>query len=790
MAEVSARSFVDSLSDLDEASLTALLQARPDVLVEPVPRGFSQLAQRLGAPESLATALRTANRDTVIVGQAVAALGSSATVPGLALLLGASEQAVRSGVAELCGRGLAWESSGVVFLPERLAAHWLAEIGGGRPVAKIAASVLAENLRAAVGAFGPVPDGLRKMDLTARLSEIMADLPLLAKVIAGLPKPAKDRLGDYRRGYSDYYPGFGRSRPRGAGHRDPTELLIAAGLLLPVNYGLELPREVAVAGWLAERELTLTGRPDIAPAGADELAVRRAATAAAQEALRAVTTLLDEARATPITALKKGGVGPRERARLAKRLSMPEDVLLLWIDLAYAAGLLGRADAGYAPTHSYAGWRGAEPGWRWAVLAGAWFSLEHAPTSRGIEGDKELPPPLPLASAAGLLRRALLAAASSGKSVRAAGEQIDWFVPLHGYDSGQRVDKVDAAIREADLLGVIATDVLSELGEHVLAATRSSPADAPQSASEVAVAELAQRCTLLLPETPCSVILQSDLTAVVSGQPSAAVARLLSGSAVAESHGPAGTWRFSPASVRSALDTGWTAQDLLAELAAMSGRPVPQPLEYLITDAARQHGQLRVRGMRSCVVADESLVTEVLHTRSLSKLHFSQLAPTVLASPSGLDDVLKRLREVGLSPVAEDAHGAVILESRRDHQAPTHERAVVPTRRPVLTATGLAQRLAADPHGNAGAASADSGTFEVLSQLNCHLDDAELELLCDAVDNQNDVLIVYRDKNGSRSTRAVRPRQLYGHWLDCWCHLRNDQRDFTVANIEAVGPAC
>ncbi len=786
---VCARSFAEYLSGVGERPLTAMLRARPDVLVQPVPRSFDQLAQRLGGAESLAAALRTANRDTVGASQAIVALGASATILSLVRLLDASEQAVRDGVAQLYETGLAWDSSGILCLSPRLEAHWLAEIGGGRPVAKIAGSVLAENLRAAVGAFGPVPDGLRKTDLTARLSAIMADPPLLAKVIAELPRPARDRLGEYRRGYSDYYSGYGRSRPRGPGHRDPTELLIAAGLLLPVNYGLELPREVAVAAWLGERGLTLTGQPQISRTGADELAARRAATAAAQEALRAVTTLLDEACATPITALKKGGVGPRERVRLAKRLSMPQDVLLLWIDLTYAAGLLGRAEAGYAPTQSYAEWRGADPGWRWAVLVDAWYSLEHAPTSRGIEGDKELPPPLPLGSAAGLLRRALLDAAGSGRSVCAVGEVIDWFFPLHGYDPGQRVEKVAAAVREAELLGVIATDVLSELGEHLLAVMGSTGTDAPQSAPKDAVAELARRCTVLLPETSCSVILQSDLTAVVSGQPSAAVARLLNGAAVAESHGSAGTWRFSPASVRSALDTGWTAQDLIAELAAMSARPVPQPLEYLITDAARRHGQLRVRGMRSCVVADETLITEVLHTRSLGKLHFSQLAPTVLASPSSLDDVLKRLREVGLSPMAEDAQGTVILEARHDHQAPTHERAVITAPRSALSATELVQRLMADPLGKAVGVSADSDTFEVLSQLNCHLDDAELELLCDAVDHQNDVLIVYRDKNGSCSTRAIRPQQLYGRWLDSWCHLRNAQRDFAVANIESVGPA-
>ena len=761
-------------------AVTALLQARPDVLVQPVPRGFSQLAQRLGGAESLGAAMRTANRDMVIVGQAIVALGASATMPGLVRLLGASEQAVHEAVAELCGRGLAWESSGILCLPERLEAHWSAEIGGGRPVAKIAGSVLAENLRAALGAFGTATDGLRKPELIARLSGVMADLPLLAKTITELPKPAKDRLGEFRCGYHDYYSGFDRPRPRGASDRDPTQLLIVAGLLLPTNYGCELPREVAVAGWLAQRELTLTGRPGIPPAGTDEAAVRRAAQAAAQEALRGVTTLLDEAAAASIAALKKGGIGPRERARLAKRLSIPEDVLVLWIDLAYAAGLLGRADTGYAPTHSYAGWRAGEPGRQWAVLVAAWFSLEHAPTSREIHGDKELAPPLPLASAAGLLRRALLCAACSGASVRAASKEIDWFFPLHGYDAGQRADKVAAAVREAELLGVIATDMVSELGEHLLGVTGCAPEDT--------VEELARRCAALLPETPCSVILQSDLTAVVAGQPSAAVSRLLGGSAVLETHGAARTWRFTPASVRGALDVGWTAPDLLTELAAVSARPVPQPLEYLITDVSRRHGQVRVRGMRSCVIADEALITEILHTRALNKLHFSRLAPTVASSPASLDAVLARLREVGLFPMAEDAQGAVIVEARPDHQASALDHALITPPRSMLSATELARRLAADPQGATASAAATSNTFELLEQLNCHLDDAELELLSDAVDHHNDVLIVYRDKNGSRSTRVIRPEQLYGKWLDSWCHLRNAQRDFTIANIESVGP--
>ena len=98
--------------------------------------------------------------------------------------------------------------------------------------------------------------------------------------------------------------------------------------------------------------------------------VRSAAQAAAREALRALSTLLDEAGRTPIAALKKGGVGARERGRLAKRLSIPDDALPLWIDIAYAAGLLGEVAGGYAPTDDYPWWRAAEPaetvGGRWS----------------------------------------------------------------------------------------------------------------------------------------------------------------------------------------------------------------------------------------------------------------------------------------------------------------------------------------------------------------------------------------------------------------------------------------
>lgn len=774
-------SFAEHLSGLDEEALTGLLRARPDVLVEPVPHGFEQLAQRLSGPDSLVAAVRSVDRDAIVVGQAVAALGPSATLEAVARLVGVPEQAVRVALEQLHGRGLAWLADGVVRLPEPLAEHWSAEIGGGRALATIARSALVEDLRAAGDALGVEVAGLRKPDLIAQLVEVASDARALADVVRGLPGPARDRLDQLRRGYGTYYPGYAG---QGGAVASADRLLAAAGLVVRVNGRWEMPREVGVAAWLAQRELLVTGRPRIPAAEVATGSALATAQAAVADLLRGVTALLDEAGSGSIAALKKGGVGPRERSRLATRLALPAQVLALAIDLTYAAGLLGQADAGYAPTERYAQWREAPPARQWAQLASAWFALEHAPTSREIDADKELPPPLPLASAAGALRRALLRAARGGHSVRAVGDHIDWFFPLHGYEADQLRDKEAAAVREAELLGVVAADVLTDCGEQLVAVLDGGPDAQPVDV----VAELAERVAGALVETPCTVILQSDLTAVVSGQPTAAVSRLLGTAAVSEARGAAGVWRFSPASVRTALDAGWTAPQLLAELAAVSDRPVPQPLEYLVTDVARQHGSIRVRGMRSCVVAEETMVTEILHTRSLAKLSLARVAPTVLSSPYELDEVLARLRAAGFSPVAEDARGGVIVEHQREHRASASRSPVRAVPRARLDAAELARQLLADPTGKDSAEADASDTFELLAELNPGLTDTELIVLADAIEHQRDVLITYRNKTGNRTIREIQPRQLYGRWLDSWCHLRDAQREFTVANIESVAP--
>jgi hypothetical protein len=721
------------LAGLGEEALTALLRARADVLIEPAPRGLAQLAQRLCSASSLVLALQRLNRDQLTVGQASA----------LNLMDLLDPVRARDVVAELRALGLVWGEDGALRLPQRLVDHWSAEIEC-RSAASIAPAMRVEDLRRVGQALGVPVDGLRKPELVKAVVAAMADLPRIREIITALPDGARELLEQMSTGYV-----YMSSAPA---------VLMDSGLLLQRYNQPEVPREVALACLVADWDLNLTGRPPLAPAPSAAADVRTAAQAAAQEAIDTVTALLDRATLKPISALKKGGVGTRERTKIATALGVGPDAVALWIDVTYAAGLLGETDAGYAPTGEYPEWRSADPNRRWFDLATAWLALDHTPTNRMVDDDREQPPPLPLLSAAGMMRRALLRE-SVGASVSAVVEELDWFCPAHGYPDEERDVKLAAILRESALFGVIDSDVLTELGECLIAG----------------------RTPELLSDRAGTVILQSDLTAVVAGPPSPAAVRLLAAAAVNETRGAAAVWRFTAASVRSALDAGWRADEVLRELAAISDRPVPQPLEYLVNDVARRHGHVRVRAVQCCVTADEATVAEILHTRSLAKLGLRRLAPTVLSSSDSPAQVIALLRKSGFAPVAEDADGTVVIERGDGHQAPS----AVVREKNTLTAEELAARLIAEPHVTV----VHGPTYHTLNRHNGQLSEVELQLLAEAIDNHDDVVIGYRDRNRNVTVRRITPEQLYDGWLDSWCHLREDERQFAVAGIESVEAA-
>ena len=165
-----------------------------------------------------------------------------------------------------------------------------------------------------------------------------------------------------------------------------------------------------------------------------------------------------------------------------------------------------------------------------------------------------------------------------------------------------------------------------------------------------------------LPSPVDRIVLQGDLTAVAPGPVTGQLADLLRLVAELESRGGASVFRFGERSVRRALDAGWSADQVLGALTDASRTPVPQPLEYLVRDVARRHGQVRVGGVRSYVRADdEATLDEMLASRDLGPLQLRRIAAGVLVSPVAPDIALQLLRDAGFVPVAESATGTVAL---------------------------------------------------------------------------------------------------------------------------------
>ena len=748
MVDVSLRAY---LADLDAHELAALLKQRPDVLVEPTPASLNELAHRLTGRSSLARALTLMDADEVAVTRVIAIVGP-APIDVIAQRLQSDAATVRDTVTRLRERALAFEVDGSVALPELLAQHFASELHHLRPLAAIVKQALVADLRTAVEGLGGDSRGLTKTLLAEQLTTLLGDPQVVARAVATLPPAARQHLDLLRTGELYF-----SSRPQG-----PVAHLTRAGLLIGGPYHRpELPREVA-AMLALDSSPPITGKPALMPSHDNPTN----GAAAAQAAVRALVALLDEAIAHPLARLKKGGVGARERARLAKRLGIDQPAL--WIDLAAALAMLDPTDGAYTAAERYPGWRDEPVALRWAGIVLGWLALDLAPTSREIDDDgSEVAPPEPMVSGAGMLRRAWLRAAAGGRSVAAAAAHLEWFAPLHGYDDAGRTRKIAAARHEAELLGVVAGDRLTTLGELLMEEGEPAP--------------LAARATELLPDTRGLLVVQSDLTALVSGQPTAATAGLLAACAAPENRDAAAVWRFTPASVRSALDTGWTVDQLRSGLVEASGRPLPQPVDYLFADVARRHGSIRARTASTCLTGPEAEITEIAHTRGLAKLRLTQIAPTVLISPLTVDTVLTGLRAAGFSPMPEGVDGATVVPGP---PAPRRQQPRQVRARLRIDAEVLAARLV----GTIDATRTVSPVHAQVARLAQQLDPGEVALLADAIENERDVHIRYRNKDGNHSARDIAPVQLVDRWVHAWCYLRSGEREFALRGIESVGP--
>ena len=473
-----------------------------------------------------------------------------------------------------------------------------------------------------------------------------------------------------------------------------------------------LPRQVALAlrgGRLTREPLTAPEAGDLETVGADVVASE--ASFHAEEAVRLVAALLEEWGREGGTIRRTGGVSARALARTADALDLEADAAARIIEMAAGAGLLGLDEDGAAwvPSSLAAGWLTDSLPQRWAPLALTWSGSARTPWLTGTRDDDGtlravLSPDLEAGWAARLRARvlALLGDLPPGASATPAFVRavLTWQSPRRTIPGGA----ISAVLAEAETLGITGGGALTEAGRILARRAAASldeqdpglsggpggPGDAGRAeeaggeahaeplSDDEALTALEAALAADLPAAVEMILVQSDLTAIVPGRPAPELAALLERTSVVESRGGALTVRFTPESVRGALDVGYRAEEITQEIGRYSPTPLPDSLSVLIQDAARHHGAVRVRAVSALLrISDEATAAGLLAEPRLRDLGLDQVAPGILVATASAGQVLRELRATGLAPVTEDASGHLVVGPATAQQA---RRAPEPTR--------------------------------------------------------------------------------------------------------------
>jgi len=697
----------DDLRLLGEEGLTALLLERPSLLdhCTSLPRLASFISSGYAVSEALchtnalqhAVAEAIAALEPVHPHEIAAALGLAPDAPEVAAAISALERL----------RLVVRSPDGLVAGVSRLSELFRYPLGLGRPLKVLVPQLDMATLRRAAGLLGLSKSGSKSALLDAIagfLREGDAVRRALSLAPSGTPQLVEHALEAV---VTDI--GYGRPAPAASWLLERL-MLVRFG---PHTVAAELPREVALAlRGPARLKVEVEPPPmhghavaDVEPAGVHQ----------ASTTIFLLSSLLDALDADPAKAIQSGELGVRDLRRLAKAADTDEATAGMLLEMGRAGGLIGRVTTPvpfeprrgsrrqappaplveWLPTSGYDDWLGLAPGERWAALAGAWLDSLSWPSRAGARADAKKTTAAFAdhddADEAPWFRRRILELLQGldpdlAAPVAELAAAVVWHRPRSAaWPLTDGVDLAQGILAEAELLGVVAHGALSTLGRALL--------EGREAATSLA--------TAALPPLVREVMLQADLSAIAPGPVERGVAQELSAMADIESRGVATIWRFSDGSIRRALDQGTSAARMLAFLDEHAAKGVPQPLRYLINDAARRHGQLRVAPVAAVVTSDDpALLAEVRAARKTAKLRLRELAPTVLASPSSVAVVLSTLRAAGFLPAEEASDGAVSLARTECRRASGDEQA----QRDPIDFAAVARRLLEDQPASARSA--------------------------------------------------------------------------------------
>lgn len=747
------RSLADDLRARTDEQLAALVAARPDLL-HPVPADITALAQRAGSPASVAACLRGYDQFSLHVVLA-AAMGPDPVRPAaLSAELGgivpggrAAADRVRTVVQRMRAEALLWGTERSLHL-----------VGPARDL------MVPADRGPRVAALDPIVAGYAQDPESLRTLLALAPAGAAAALERLLTGPVIGTVADARR------------EPHPA--RTPIDWLLAHHLLLPVGGDrVVLPAEVVAI-------LRQSGPADPAHTVIDLAppTPRRPAPAKDRVDPGAVGAILDVLHRTgdlgrawavaPPTRLRTGGIPARDLTRTARAVAATEEATALLIEVASAAGLVA-ADShdqvSILPTTAFDAWLGQPPPEQHAALLVGWAGM---PRAVATTDQRPMSPELAAPTLPDLRRDVLqvLASAEGSWDDDEVAAAIDWWAPRR--HDATRSDRVRAILGQGRELGVVVDGTLTSAGRALVAGDGSLAAVLARS----------------LPGQVDQLILQADLTAIVPGLPTPALADLMRAVADAESTGAASVYRFSTDSIRRALDGGRTAGELLGEL-SRRGR-VPQALAYLIEDVARRHATLRIGSGATFLRCDDPVVLAgIMADPGAAGLGLFVLSDTVLGSEQPPEHVLERLRLMGHALLPEPGRGPVTQAPRRARGRAVALEPSTASVSPALAAAAVrairANDRSAPPAPDAHASPAPDPTLHPVPTMSPNDVTAVLR---SAIAADAPVWIGYSDPTGVASDRRVEPLRLAGGYLTA-LDLRSETiTTFALARISGAQP--
>ncbi len=413
-----------------------------------------------------------------------------------------------------------------------------------------------------------------------------------------------------------------------------TELM----LVVPVDHGIHVP--AAVTARVAPRlgadlpsaaELA-TPAPPVLVSGddVDRSLIDRRAAETAYATVAATAEVLAALGVQPARELAKGGLALPDSKRLAEASGVTLEALPRLFHRAEEAGLVVREGAYWLESEQGAAWSLESSEGRWRHLAACW--RDRIPE----------------------LLRELVARRSESLTASTLRDDVRWFYPAGGRWLDEGLERL---IGEAEALGLAVT------GE---------PAPTTLLVLDGELEQASARLAAHFPAQVEQIYLQHDLSIVSPGPLEPALDARLRGFADVEGRDLASTYRVSAASVNRGLAVGETAESILAFLDDISLTGIPQPLAYLVAEAAAKFGSLRVAlageadaPARAVVHSDdEQLVRTLTVDQTLSSIGLRQAGPDRLLSRFAPEVVFWALSDARYPVAAEDAEGNIIRLSR------------------------------------------------------------------------------------------------------------------------------